>query len=175
MKFCRTIAFRGRPASRTQGRTTIGTTSVRCAFGRSGRRVLKREGDGATPIGTWRFISVFYRADRVRRPRTILPVRVLKHNDGWCDAVGDRNYNRYVRLPYAASAERMWRDDHLYDLVIVISHNRHCRVQGGGSAVFLHLNRPGHQPTEGCIALKEHDMRRLLSAIGSGTRLHVGS
>ena len=146
---------------------------VRCALGRSGRRVVKREGDGATPVGTWRFIGVFYRADRVARPRTTLPIQALKPDDGWCDAVGDRNYNRHVRQPYAASAERMWRSDHLYDLVIVIGHNRHCRVQGLGSAVFLHLCRPGYQPTEGCIALTQHDLRRLLSAIGHNTRLRI--
>ena len=146
---------------------------VRCALGRSGRRVVKREGDGATPVGTWRFIGVFYRADRVARPRTTLPIQALKPADGWCDAVGDRNYNRHVRHPYTASAERMWRSDHLYDLVIVIGHNRHCRVQGRGSAVFLHLSRPGYQPTEGCVALTQHDLRRLLSAISPDTRLRI--
>ena len=174
MKFCRTIDIRGRSASSTQGRAAIGSTVVRCAMGRSGKRARKREGDGATPVGTWRFIGVFYRADRVPRPRTILPVRALSPDDGWCDAVGDRNYNRRVRHPYAASAERMWRSDRLYDLVIVITHNRHPRVQGAGSAVFLHLCRPGYQPTEGCIALNQHDLRRMLSAIGPDTRLRIG-
>src|SRR5262245_43476871 len=124
---------------------------VPCALGRAGSRVVKREGDGATPIGRWRVGEVFYRMDRLRRPRTQLPVRPLRRLDGWCDAVGDRNYNRPVRHPYAASAEKLWRSDSLYDLILTLNHNTRPRVQGHGSAIFLHVAGPGYPTTAACI------------------------
>ena len=126
----------------------------------------KREGDGATPMGCWRLVQVLYRPDRVRRPRTALPVRPLRPSEGWCDAAGDRNYNRPVRHPYPASAEELWRKDGLYDVVIVLDHNQHPRVQGLGSAVFVHVAGPGFAPTAGCIALARHDLLRLLTRVG---------
>jgi L,D-peptidoglycan transpeptidase YkuD (ErfK/YbiS/YcfS/YnhG family) len=173
MRYTRIIAVRGRSAAGSQGALMLGSFRLKCALGRSGRRVIKREGDGASPIGEWRLVEVLYRADRVLPPRTILPVRRLRPDSGWCDAIGDRNYNREVRHPYASSAEKMWRDDHLYDLVVVLAHNRIPRVQGAGSAIFIHLARPGYTATEGCVALSEHDLRRVLALATRGTRLRI--
>jgi len=116
---------------------------------------------------------VLYRADRVSRPLTALPVHALRPGDGWCDASGDRNYNRLVSLPYPASAERMWRDDALYDIVVVLDHNTRPRLRGKGSAVFLHLVREDYAPTEGCIALKSHDLRLLLEACGPNAAITI--
>ena len=82
-----------------------------------------------------------------------LPARAIRPDDGWCDASADRNYNRPVRHPYSASAERLWRSDGLYDLVVVLAYNERPRVRGRGSAIFMHVARPGYAPTEGCIAL----------------------
>lgn len=157
------------------GRLVAGPLRLRCAIGRGGIRTDKREGDGATPAGIWRLCTLHYRPDRLLRPRTGLPVRPLTRHAGWCDAVGDRNYNRAVTHPYPASAERMWRDDPLYDLVIVLSHNRRPRVQGRGSAVFMHLARAGFEPTAGCIALERDAMRRLLTRLTSRTRLVIAA
>lgn len=117
-------------------------------------------------MGAFRLEAVLYRPDRVQRPRTGLPLAVIATTDGWCDAVGDRNYNRKVAHPYPASAEALWRADGLYDVVVVLAHNRRPRVRGRGSAIFLHVARPGHLPTEGCIALARPDLLRLLSRIG---------
>ncbi|MBS0241901.1 MAG: L,D-transpeptidase family protein [Proteobacteria bacterium] len=161
------------PASR-QGHLDLGGRAVPCGIGKGGIRAAKREGDGATPRGTWRLVEVLWRPDRGQRPRTGLPVRPIRPADGWCDAPGDRNYNRPVRHPYPASAERLWRDDHLYDLVVVLDHNRRPRVRGHGSAVFIHLARPGYAPTEGCIGLVERDLRLILQAASKGTRIRVG-
>lgn len=136
-----------------------------CALGRAGCRARKREGDGATPIGQWRVSAVLYRADRMRRPRTPLPVRAIRRHDGWCDASADRNYNRPVRLPYAASAERLWREDALYDVVVVLHYNERPRVRGRGSAIFMHVARPAYTPTEGCIALAREHLLRLLERL----------
>lgn len=161
-------------AGAARGWLLEGPRAYRAALGRSGRRAVKREGDGATPSGTWRAIGVLYRADRINRPQTLLPIRQIGERDGWCDATGDRNYNRAVRLPYPAGAERMWRDDGLYDLVVVLDHNQRPRVQGGGSAIFMHVARPGYLPTEGCIALAVRDLRMLVARLKPGARIVVG-
>jgi L,D-peptidoglycan transpeptidase YkuD (ErfK/YbiS/YcfS/YnhG family) len=157
----------------SHGWLSAGARRLPVALGRSGRHPRKREGDGATPAGSWRVIEVFYRPDRALRPRSGLPIRRISPRDGWCDAPGDRNYNRRVQLPYPASAERLWRDDHLYDIVVVLDHNRRPRINCGGSAIFMHIARNGYQPTEGCIALSAKDLRLVVRQLGPGARIVV--
>ncbi len=149
-----------------RGILRLGPLTFACALGRGGCRACKREGDGATPVGRWRLRRVLYRADRLPRPRTALPVRALTRHDGWCDAAFDRNYNRHVHHPYRASAERLWREDGLYDLIVVVGYNDVPRIRGRGSAIFIHVARPGLAPTEGCIALARVHLLRLLERIG---------
>lgn len=151
----------------------MGRLHLPCALGRSGVTALKREGDGATPLGRWALRAVFYRPDRVARPRTLLPVRALRRDDGWCDTPFDANYNRNVRLPYGERTESMWREDHLYDIVVMLGYNDRPRVHGAGSAIFMHLARDGYTPTEGCIALKRHDLEMLLLRCGPGSVVAV--
>jgi L,D-peptidoglycan transpeptidase YkuD (ErfK/YbiS/YcfS/YnhG family) len=157
----------------TRGTLTFAGLRFPCALGRTGCRARKREGDGATPIGQWRMRAVLYRPDRMRRPRTSLPVRAIRRHDGWCDASADRNYNRQVRLPYPASAERLWREDGLYDLVVVLDYNDRPRSRGRGSAIFMHVARPGYAPTEGCIALARGHLLRLLERLHARTAIGV--
>ena len=157
-----------------QGFLECGPLHLRCALGRSGITAVKLEGDGATPAGRWRLVEVRWRCDRGPRPRTVLPVRAIRPDDGWCDAPDDRNYNRPVSHPYSASAERLWRADHLYDIVVVFAYNSRPRARGRGSAIFMHLARAGFPPTEGCIALGVADMRRLLARLGASARFVIG-
>jgi L,D-peptidoglycan transpeptidase YkuD (ErfK/YbiS/YcfS/YnhG family) len=117
--------------------------------------------------------QVFYRADRLARPRTGLPVRPLRPWDGWCDAVGDSNYNRWVPQPYRASAEKLWRSDSLYDLIVTLDHNVCPRIQGHGSAIFLHVAAAGYRPTAGCIAVERPHLLRLLAHLRRGSSLLV--
>jgi L,D-peptidoglycan transpeptidase YkuD (ErfK/YbiS/YcfS/YnhG family) len=165
------VASTGRDPSR--GTLVAGGLTVPCALGRGGIHRHKREGDGVTPAGRWRLVSVFYRPDRVTRPRTSLPAAPLRPDSGWCDDPADRRYNRPVRLPYPASHERLWRDDHLYDLLVVVDHNLVHPVRGAGSAIFLHLAAPDFSPTAGCVAVTGQAMRRLLARSGPGTALDI--
>lgn len=168
-----TITVRRRPGCRHQGVLTVAGRAIPVALGRSGIGYDKREGDGRTPAGVWHPVRVLYRADRVTRPATSLPVAAIRPGDGWCDAPEDRRYNRPVELPFPASHERLWRDDRLYDLLLVIDHNTRPRVKGRGSAVFIHLARPGYRPTEGCVALKPADLSRLLTRLDARTRIII--
>jgi L,D-peptidoglycan transpeptidase YkuD (ErfK/YbiS/YcfS/YnhG family) len=151
----------------------LGAWRFPCALGRGGCRAQKREGDGATPIGQWSVREMLYRPDRVLRPSTRLPGRPIRRHDGWCDAVADRNYNRPVRLPYQASAERLWRQDGLYDVVVVLGYNDRPRCLGRGSAIFLHAAKPGYTPTAGCIALSRDHLLRVLERLDRRSRITV--
>lgn len=161
-------------ASATRGRLAIGPWSAPCAIGRGGLKPVKREGDGATPIGCWVVRAVWYRADRGRRPATGLNVRPIRPRDGWCDATHDRNYNRPVTHPYPASAERMWREDDLYDVVVVLGYNDVPRRRGRGSAIFMHHARNDYRPTEGCVAMAPRDLRFVLGRLSRRSRIQIG-
>ena len=148
---------------------------TRCALGKGGviAAADKREGDGKSPLGTWGIRRVLFRPDKGGPPQTRLPTKALERDDGWCDAPGDPAYNRAVKLPHPASAEQMWREDDVYDLVCILAHNDDPPVPGLGSAIFMHLARPGYEPTEGCVALSREDMLELLSLAKIGDAVAI--
>jgi len=150
----------------------------RAALGRAGviAAADKREGDNRSPAGTWPIRHVLYRPDVYPDgPATALEIRPMAADDGWCDAPGDPAYNRPVELPYPASAERLWRDDRVYDLVVVLGHNDDPPVPGLGSAIFLHLARDGYPGTEGCVALAREDVEALLAAARPGDAVEIAA
>ena len=148
---------------------------ARCALGRSGvtPSELKREGDGASPLGVWPMRQVFYRPDRLKRPETALPADPMIPEAGWCDDPASLFYNRPVMLPFAASHEKLWREDHVYDLLVVLGHNDDPPIAGLGSAIFLHLAREDYSPTEGCVACALPDLLALLAAARPGDALEI--
>lgn len=158
-----------------RGQLVAGGRVLACALGRSGPAAIKREGDGAAPAqSAMRPLWGYWRADRGPRPITALPMVPTRADEGWCDAPSHPAYNRPVRLPFSASHETMWRRDGLYDICIVLDWNmRPGRARHRGSAIFLHLARPGYRPTEGCIALARRDMAWLLARLDRHTRLTV--
>jgi len=167
------IRVRRAPGRNRQAILQVGVQCIRAALGRGGISAFKREGDGGTPIGRFPIRMVLYRPDRVARPQTSLPVRAIRSGDGWSDDPADANYNRLIRLPSKRSAEKLERDDHLYDVVLVLGHNDGPRVKGRGSAIFLHLAKPGYTPTEGCVAVSRADMDALLRAIRPGATVEI--
>lgn len=156
-----------------EARAQWGDRSFRCAVGRGAIADGKQEGDGVTPVGRWPIRRVLYRADRVERPETVFDCAPIGPDDGWCDDPADPAYNRPVSLPYAASHERMTRDDGLYDVVVVLGHNDDPVVPGAGSAIFLHVARDDYGPTEGCVALALPDLLEVLRGAGPGSAVEV--
>jgi L,D-peptidoglycan transpeptidase YkuD (ErfK/YbiS/YcfS/YnhG family) len=167
------IDVRGRPGDRRKGLVAAGPLLIAAALGRSGITADKREGDGATPAGRFRPVRLWWRSDRLPRPRTALPARPIGPSDGWCEDPADRRYNRAVRLPPGAAGDRLLRDDALYDMVIEIDHNVRPRIAGRGSAVFIHVAKAGLGPTAGCIAMPSAALRRLLARLGPKTRIVI--
>lgn len=171
VKRAKTVVVRRAPGNPAQGLISVGGHVLRAALGRGGAKALKLEGDGGTPIGTFPLRQVLYRADRGSRPRTKLPVRAIRASDAWCEDPAHRSYNRLVKA--SAGTDRLMREDHLYDLVVVLGHNERPRVKGKGSAIFMHLARPGYTPTEGCIALSRPDLALLLRMARPASRIRI--
>ena len=146
------------------GMLRVGDDTFRCALGVNGviEAKDKTEGDGKTPAGRWRLRYVMYRADHRPCPRTKLPVTTISFADGWCDDPAHRDYNCPVRLPFDASHEKLWRDDNVYNIVVVLGHNDDPPVPGKGSAIFMHVAKPDYSGTEGCVALSEPDLETVL-------------
>lgn len=124
-------------------------------------------------MGSFPLRRLLYRADRLGAPATGLPAAPLSPNDGWCDDVADASYNRQVSLPYPARAERLWRRDGLYDLIVVLGYNDHPVIPGKGSAVFLHAAKPGYPPTQGCVAVARAELLQILESCDVSTRLRI--
>ena len=157
-----------------RGWLSAGGLVVPVALGRGGIRANKREGDGATPRGTFRPRRLWWRADRHSRPRTLLPVRAIGPEDAWCEDPQSRHYNRPLRVNGAGIGDRLKREDHLYDFIIEIDHNVSPRIAGRGSAVFLHLARDNFGPTAGCVSMSKAAMRQLLRRLGPKTKIIIG-
>jgi L,D-peptidoglycan transpeptidase YkuD (ErfK/YbiS/YcfS/YnhG family) len=167
------IQVRAGPGRRSQGFMHVGLRVVPVALGRGGIKANKREGDGGTPRGQFFPVRVWWRADRMPRPRTSLPLRRIDPVDAWCEDPSDRRYNRAFGRSASEPGDRLWRDDGLYDLLIEIDHNTKPRIAGRGSAVFIHVARLGLAPTAGCVALRLRDLQRLVSQIGQKTRIMI--
>ena len=147
--------------------------SYLCALGRSGVKKNKREGDGATPVGRFLLRRVLYRPDRLDKPKTNLPILPIAENEAWCDDPDYPLYNTKVTLPYPARTEPLWREDHLYDVLVVLGHNDDPVVPGAGSAIFLHVAAPDYAPTEGCVALALNDLLAVLEHADRQSTLEV--
>lgn len=161
-----------------EGETFIadwGAGARRCAVGRGGIAEKQREGDGITPVGVWPLRNVLYRPDRLSPPDTTLAVSPLAPSDGWCEAPDDPDYNRMIALPHPAASDSLWRQDALYDLVLVVGYNDAPVVPGRGSAIFIHVARENYGPTAGCVALTRGDLLDALAQLQPGDRLVVKS
>jgi L,D-peptidoglycan transpeptidase YkuD (ErfK/YbiS/YcfS/YnhG family) len=173
MRALKAIYVKTAPGTRTRGVLRAGQLAWPVALGRGGILANKREGDGGTPRGTFCPIRLWWRGDRHPRPFTALPVRPITALDGWCEDPSDRRYNRPIKVPAGKPGDRLRRQDHLYDFIIEIDHNTRPRVVSRGSAVFLHLARPGLAPTAGCVAMPRGRMRQLLQILGPRTRINI--
>jgi L,D-peptidoglycan transpeptidase YkuD (ErfK/YbiS/YcfS/YnhG family) len=171
----RFIRVSSRPGRKSQGRLFAGPLAAPVALGRTGIKADKREGDGGTPRGRFRPLRLWWRADRLPRPRTLLPVRRIGPDDAWCEDPHHRRYNQPFRRSANEPGDRLRRGDGLYDMIIEIDHNTRPRVAGRGSAVFIHVARPDFAPTAGCVALRPRDLKALLSRINSKTRILIQS
>lgn len=166
------LEVRADPKQPDRGWLTTAERVYPCRLGRAGVSSTKREGDGATPAGRYPLRRVLFRSDRLA-VETQLSTIAIGANDGWCDDPARPEYNRPVTLPFSGSAEALWRDDHAYDVVVVLGHNDDPPIAGHGSAIFLHVAHDDGRPTAGCIALSARDLLHLLARITAETTIVI--
>ena len=169
------IIVTAKSATATTGTLEVNGKSYDCTLGRAGvvSPAEKTEGDGKTPLGIFPLRQLIYRADRVEKPVTQLPVEVLTTQTGWCEDAAHEDYNKKITLPHAAATDHMTREDHLYDYVVVIGYNDAPVVPGKGSAIFMHLAHPDFKPTAGCVGLRPADMLDVLKYCDKSSEIEI--
>ncbi|KPU81961.1 transpeptidase [SAR11 cluster bacterium PRT-SC02] len=146
---------------------------LKCAIGKRGIKHKKREGDKSTPKGLFKLKYVLYRKDKIKKPKTALKTKILKRNMGWCDDIRSKHYNKLIKFPFRWRAEKLYRSDNTYNIVVVLDYNMKPIVKGKGSAVFIHLSKNNYSPTLGCISLNLKDLYLLLSLVKKRVYLKI--
>ena len=152
---------------------TFNDTSYTCAIGKNGVSSHKKEGDGCTPLGEYSLGNIYFRKDRLVLPNIKLSKFIIDHNTGWCDDINSNDYNRPITFPFKYSAERLYREDNIYDIICVINYNLEPVIKGKGSAIFMHIATDKYSETEGCVALKRDDLIKILSQINLKTKINI--
>tara|TARA_Y100001954_G_C15620796_1_gene507673 strand:- start:271 stop:783 length:513 start_codon:yes stop_codon:yes gene_type:complete len=143
-----------------------------CKIGSAGISKKKIEGDGVTPLGIFRLLSIYYREDRVGNIFTKLPKYKINRHMGWSDDPKDPQYNKLVRIPRKFGFEKIFRKDKAYDIIIITDFNSNPVVPNKGSAIFIHCDN-GSEHTHGCVSLKKRDILRILPDLSLQSRLIV--
>ena len=161
----------------------VGNKVFRCQIGEGGLKIARKkiEGDKTTPIGKWRLEQIFYRPDKILRPKrkkkNTLKIHKITKNCGWCDDIKSNDYNNYIKIKNLQSVnlnyEKLWREDEAYDIIISTSHNVKPTIKNKGSAIFIHCSFSNNKDTAGCIALKKNDIFFLLNKLGQKTYIKI--
>ena len=146
---------------------------LKCSIGKSGIASSKKEGDLATPKGTFSLGLLYYRKDRIKRVKSMIKKRIIKKNMGWCNDSKSKKYNREINFPFKYGAEKLYRKDEIYDLFINIKYNFWPVVKKKGSAIFLHIADSKYKPTKGCVAISKKNLMKILSLINKNTKISI--
>ncbi len=145
----------------------------RCALGKNGIKKKIKEGDNITPKGKFKLTKIYYRQDKIRRIKCSITKIKIKKNMGWCDDPQSNFYNRQIKLPSKFSYEKLYRNDRIYDLLVVLNYNTKPIIKNKGSAIFIHIAKKNYKPTAGCIALKKKDLIKLVQMIKKNTKINI--
>ena len=146
---------------------------AKCAVGKRGISIKKKEGDFITPKGTFKIREIFYRKDRVQNLITRIKKTVIRKNMGWCDDPKSKKYNKLIYFPFKHSAEKLYRRENIYDIILVLNFNMNPVKKNKGSAIFIHVAKKSFQPTQGCIALNKFELIKLVKSIKINTVVKI--
>ena len=146
---------------------------AKCAVGKRGISIKKKEGDFITPKGTFKIREIFYRKDRVQNLITRIKKTVIRKNMGWCDDPKSKKYNKLIYFPFKHSAEKLYRSENIYDIILVLNFNMNPVKKDKGSAIFIHVAKKNFQPTQGCIALNKFELIKLVKSIKINTVIKI--
>ena len=146
---------------------------LKCAIGKSGITSSKKEGDLATPKGTFELGTFYYRKDNNEPLKCKIRKKIIKKNMGWCNDSKSKKYNQEITFPFKYEAEKLYRKDKIYDLFIDIKYNYRPVIKRKGSAIFLHITDKKYRPTKGCIAITKKDFFKILPLINRKTKILI--
>ena len=152
---------------------SYGNYKAKCAIGKRGISIKKKEGDLITPKGTFKIREIFYRKDRVQNLKTRLKKTAIRKNMGWCDDPKSKKYNKLIYFPFKYSAEKLYRRENIYDIILVLNFNMNPVKKNKGSAIFIHVAKKSFQPTQGCIALNKFELIKLVKSIKINTVVKI--
>ena len=154
------------------GYLICGNMKIKCALGKAGTKLLKKEGDKSTPKGKFSVGKLYFRKDRIQKVKTSLKTKIIKKNMGWCHDANSKHYNKEVKFESIKTSERLFRSDQKYDLLLVINYNANPIIKGKGSAIFLHLTK-NFKHTQGCIAIKQKYFLKIINTINKKTKIFI--
>ena len=152
---------------------SIDDYKVKCAIGKRGIGIKKKEGDLITPKGMFKIRSILYRKDRIKNLRSKIKKIIIKKNMGWCDDPKSWKYNKIIKFPFNYSAERLHKKDHTYDIVVALDYNFKPIKKNKGSAIFIHIAKKKFQNTAGCIAIEKKYLKKIVKIIDSKTVISI--
>ena len=146
--------------------------AIKCSIGKNGIKKVKKEGDKSTPKGVFKFTKLYYRADKVFKPKVNIPSKIITKTMGWCDDPTSKLYNQEIKVNKKIKHEKLFRKDNSYNYFLVLNYNMPKSKPYKGSAIFLHLTN-NYKPTEGCIAIKKKDFLILLKLLNHQTKINI--
>ena len=151
----------------------IDNYKVNCSIGKRGIRIKKKEGDLITPKGKFRIKYILYRRDRISKFRAKIRKIAIKKNMGWCDDPNSKKYNKLVKLPCNYKAEKLYKKNNTYDILLVLNYNMSPIKKNKGSAIFIHIAKRNYAPTAGCVAINKNDMKKIIKKISKRTLVFI--
>ena len=146
---------------------------AKCAIGKRGIGIKRKEGDLITPIGKYKIKYILYRKDRIRKIQSKLKKIVITKNMGWCDDPKSKDYNKLIKLPTNYSYEKLYRRESIYDLILVLNFNMRPIVKKKGSAIFIHIAKKNHKKTEGCVAINKIKLLKIIKKLKKNTKVLI--
>tara|TARA_B100000965_G_scaffold127833_1_gene106388 strand:- start:2302 stop:2793 length:492 start_codon:yes stop_codon:yes gene_type:complete len=146
---------------------------VKCAIGKRGIGLKKKEGDFITPRGKFKILYILYRKDRIGNLKSKINRFPIKKSMGWCDDPRSKYYNKLIKIPFKYNSEKLYRSDNSYDIILVLNFNIKPTRKGKGSAIFIHVANKKYKPTAGCVALKKKDLKNVIRKITKKTIVEV--
>jgi L,D-peptidoglycan transpeptidase YkuD (ErfK/YbiS/YcfS/YnhG family) len=146
---------------------------IKCSIGKRGIGTKKREGDKITPKGKFKIKSILYRKDRISNFKSKIRKLSIQKNMGWCDDPDSKHYNKLIKFPFKYSAEKLYRNDNTYDIILVLNYNLNPIRKRKGSAIFIHIAKKNYKKTLGCIAVSKKDLKKIIKKINKTTTVNI--
>ena len=146
---------------------------AKCAIGKRGIGLKRKEGDLITPEGNYKIKYIMFRKDRIKNIKSKVKKIEIKKNMGWCDDPRSKEYNKIVKLPSVYSHEKLYKKENVYDIIIVLNYNMHPIIKNKGSAIFIHVAKKNYKKTEGCVAVGKNNLLKIIKELKKNTKVRI--